>query len=234
MKANRHENPRGQEIPNPLQLGIVTDTEEIATTIVNLSAGGVTLTAPVTYVATIAERQEVMLRFRSEEHDWKLHVPSVVRHVGWTTGVMGVDFCDPKVLHEQLPPEMYCLFNRRRSQRVHPASDQEILVHLERTRDEFQLRPVIADISAHGLGARCVSIVCTTLQVDDRVSARFFLPGVRHQLRFDCSVRAVSRRTTGFVIGLEFLEGSDQFGRYQNSVVNYVSRRQRELLHEAL
>lgn len=232
MEDNRRKCYRVSDIPGRLRLSIVTESHPIAVTVVNLSAGGAALTASLGYVAGLIQGQDILLRFQFDGCGLRLDMPSVVLHVGYKTGVVGVKFRNPTRVQEHLPPELKRLFNRRRSPRVRPAPDEEIAVRLERPADGFRLGSIVADISAHGLGLLCQSIACVTLRVDDVVSVAFFLPGVRHQLRFRCSVRAVTRRSAGYVVGLAFLEESDQFGRYQNSVVNYVTRRQRELLEE--
>lgn len=224
---------RASEGLEGLRIVVEAGPRMVETTILNASAGGAALRAPIEFVAQIAKGQSLNLRFvirKNESQFIRFAMPAVARHIDADDGFLGVEFKDSARLEENLPSHLFRLFNRRRSFRVRADTNQPIDVSLTREADGFTLATVLHDICADGIGARCSGPEGMKFATDDRVTTEFSLPVTRHPLKFVCSVRAVSERKEGYVVGLAFLEESERFSRNQNAVIDFVMQRQRELL----
>lgn len=128
---------------------------------------------------------------------------------------------------------IYRLLNRRSSFRVKPPDEEPIDITM-RPEAGGPVRARLIDISATGLGARTSIEVEATLVATLRVTITLSLPTHRDPVNVPGLIRSRALAGPHVRYGVTFHFGaSDQAESKQNTIIDYVMRRQREGLRQA-
>ena len=124
-------------------------------------------------------------------------------------------------------------FNRRGAYRVAPSAAEPIAVHLTPLSADWAHDDTAANLSASGVAVLVDQAKADKFQEAGTLVATLVLPGSPRKLAFTAQVRRAIPTEDGILIGLDFdPDRTDNFDDISDRIVDYIMRRQREVLRE--
>ena len=124
-------------------------------------------------------------------------------------------------------------FNRRGAYRVAPAADSPVTLALNTADGSWSHTDKASDLSASGVGVLVDEATAKQMETAHELTLSLSLPGAHAPLHFVSHVRRVIAKDAGHLVGLDFDPvNTDNFDALAERVVDYIMRRQRELLRE--
>jgi c-di-GMP-binding flagellar brake protein YcgR len=232
------------ELSDPSELRVavaVPGGDEIHGQLIDVSASGAGAVFEAPDPPNLAVGQNIDLVFTSDDFSDAVTVAARVQHRAEGqdndgSRRFGFRFLEPQQLNAHLPAAARRLFNRRQTVRVSPDQYQPIGVTIERCDQEsHELHPPVdvrvLNISVGGIGLSLEPTLETAFAATTQLRLVIKLPGIRRTLEFVGDIRY--RRLIGQRIhyGIQFnADHTERFGRKQDILGKYVTRRQLDYL----
>jgi len=199
-----------------------------------VSSGGIGVHLPSELASFLFVSQKVQVEFGGGPIVKPLTVRAIVKHHLPEKGLhrYGLEFVDRQSFDEELLNRaLHGLFNRRGAYRVRPESGAKIPVLLQSQPQGVRGSGIMADISVTGIGLVVTPDVEAQFRGIDRFILSFRLPGILEAVTLDGILRYRTLDKDEVRCGLVFdPRRSDQFRRQEAAILEYVMRRQREIL----
>ncbi|MDP6945614.1 MAG: PilZ domain-containing protein [Myxococcota bacterium] len=140
---------------------------------------------------------------------------------------------DPEDLDRLMSAGISATFNRRGAYRVAPSASEPIKVQLVGTTGGWTHEDQVANLSASGVAVLVDKAVAAQLEEAGSLTASLQLPGRPRPTVFVSHVRRSIPKGDEFLVGLDFdPDLTENFEDISDLIVDYIMRRQRELLRE--
>ena len=211
--------------------------KEVATGhVANITNRGFVVVCEVLKSADNAPGRRVTLQLSGAELDGILEAPGHIQGVRSEDSshhrvVVWVDDIDD--LNRLMESGVSATFNRRAAYRVDPSSEEPVAVTLVTPQGDWSHDDHACNVSATGLALLVNTTTAGQLEEGQGLTISVTLPRSPMTMDFAGHVRRLIPKEDGVLVGLDFdPDFTDHYDRFANRIIDYIMRRQREILRE--